>query len=379
MIYLDNAATTLHKPPAVAAAVAAALGSLGNSGRGVHDGSLSSARTVYEARARLARLLGCPGADRVVFTTNSTEALNLTLCGLFGPGDHLISTDLEHNSVLRPLYRLEDAGVRLSFVPADRAGAIRYEDFEALVAADTRAIVCTHASNLTGDPVDLRRVGDIARAHGLRFIVDASQTAGLLPLDMAALGIDVLCFTGHKSLYGPQGTGGLCVGEGVCLRPLKVGGSGTHTFDRGQPQRLPESLEAGTLNAHGIAGLSAGVEYILERGVADLYRPARESADLFYGLVAPLPGITLYGNYSAPDRAPIVTLNLGDLDSAEVSRRLWDEHSIATRPGGHCAPRLHEALGTRERGAVRFSFSSFTTLEEAQTAALAVKELTDEL
>ena len=219
MIYLDNAATTRQKPPAVARAVLEALSSYGNCGRGGHEGALSAARTIYETREKIAALLGCPRADHVCFTQNSTQALNTALSGLLGPGDHVISTDLEHNSVLRPLYRLREAGAEVDFVPADSRGRLDYGAFERLLRPETRAVVCTHASNLTGDVVDIEWVGRFAKEHGLLFILDASQTAGVLPIDMTARHIDAVCFTGHKSLMGPQGTGGLCVREGVAPRP----------------------------------------------------------------------------------------------------------------------------------------------------------------
>ena len=375
MIYLDNAATTLRKPPCVVQAVTEALCSLGNSARGTHSGSLDAARTVYSARAKLAALFGCPSAERVVFTANSTQALNMALCGLLEHGDHVISTDLEHNSVLRPLYRLEqERNVALSFVPADRNGQLNYDAFEALVRPETRAVVCTHASNLTGDLVDLSRVGAFARTHGLTLIVDASQTAGVFPIDMTSSGIGILCFTGHKSLMGPQGTGGLGLADGVSLRPWAVGGTGVKTFERFQPEDYPVRLEAGTLNGHGIAGLSAAVDFIQATGMDCIRAHEQALAHRFYEGVRSLPGIRLYGDFFR-ERAPVVALNLGDYDSAAVADELSETYGIATRPGGHCAPRLHAALGTKEQGAVRFSFSWFNTEAETDEAIRALKEL----
>ena len=220
MTYFDHAATSLPKPQPVVDAVAQAMGSLGNAARGVHAGSLSAARTIYEAREKLAAFFGCPRPDHVVFTCNATEALNITLSGLLSPGDHAIATDYDHNSVLRPLYRLErERGVSLSFLPADRRGRLDYTALEGLLQPRTRLLVCTHASNLTGDLVDIAALGRFAKAHGLLFVLDAAQTAGVFPIHMGRLGLDVVCFTGHKSLMGPQGTGGLCVGAGVEIRP----------------------------------------------------------------------------------------------------------------------------------------------------------------
>ena len=376
MIYLDNAATTLKKPDCVVEAVTAALCSMGNSSRGTHDSSLKSARAVFSARLSLANLFHAPGPERVVFTQNSTEALNMAVCGLFQQGDHVITTDLEHNSVLRPLYRLEDEGIiTLSVVPADRQGRVDYDDFEKLLRPETRGIVCTHASNLTGNVLDLHKIGTIARAHGLLLVVDASQTAGAYPIDMEKMGISVLCFTGHKGLLGPQGTGGLCVAEGVDIRPFKVGGSGVQSYSRTHPAEMPTRLEAGTLNGHGIAGLGAGVDFILETGVEEIHRQETALARRFYEGVKDIPGVTVYGNFSTWDRTAVVALNIGDHDSGAVSDVLWEDFAIATRPGAHCAPRMHRALGTAEQGAVRFSFSLFNTEEETDAAINAVKEL----
>lgn len=378
MIYLDNAATTRPKPPGVAEAVAAAMSSYGNCGRGVHGDALSAARTVYGVRQQLADLFGCPRADRVAFTPNSTMALNIAISGLLGPGDHVISTDLEHNSVLRPLYRLRAGGTAVDFVPADRQGQIDYSDFEKLLRPNTRAVVCTHASNLTGDMVDIGRVGAFCRANGLLFILDASQTAGVFPIDMAALGVDVVCFTGHKSLLGPQGTGGLCVGEGVDIRPFAVGGTGVQSFLETQPQEYPTRLEAGTLNSHGIAGLGAALDYLERTGLDAVRAHEAGLARRFYQAVRDLPGVRAYGDFDAAERAPIVTLNIADLDSSEVSDELAERFGIATRPGAHCAPRLHRALGTTDQGAVRFSWGWANTEAETDAAAEAVRVLAEE-
>lgn len=378
MIYLDNAATTLHKPPQVAQAVLQAMSSLGNAARGGHGGALQASRTVYDARAKLARLFGCPRPDHVIFTANSTEALNMAISGAIGGSGHVITTDLEHNSVLRPLYRLRDEnGTRLSFVPADGQGRVDYGDFERLICPDTKAIVCTHASNLTGSWIDLARVGRIAKEHGLLFVVDASQTAGAMPIHMTEMGVDILCFTGHKGLMGPQGTGGLCIREGVDIRPWKVGGTGVHSYDQHQPQEYPARLEAGTLNSHGIAGLSAALDFILDTGVERIGQRERQLADRFYQGVRRVAGVTVYGDFSEPCRAAIVALNLRDYDSAAVSDELSETYQIATRPGAHCAPRMHQALGTAEQGAVRFSFSWFNTEDEVDQAIRALRELAE--
>lgn len=378
MIYLDNAATTLHKPPQVMEAVLHAMITMGNAARGAHGGALEASRTVFGTREKLARLFSCRRADHVVFTANSTEALNIAINGTIHRGDHVISTDCEHNSVLRPLYRLEEErGVELDFVPADRQGRVDYSDFERLMRPNTRAVVCTHCSNLTGNIMDLERISDIAHRHGALLLVDASQTAGTVPIHMEALGVDVLCFTGHKGLMGPQGTGGLCIRPGVEIAPWKVGGSGVHSYDRHHPMEYPTRLEAGTLNSHGIAGLSAALDVILERGVEDIQRAEHALMQRFYEGVRDIPGVTVYGDFSVPERCAIVALNIRDYDSSAVSDELTVTYGIATRPGAHCAPRMHKALGTTEQGAVRFSFSFYNTEQEIDAAIAAVRAIAE--
>ncbi|MBE7008916.1 MAG: cysteine desulfurase [Ruminococcaceae bacterium] len=378
MIYLDNAATTLQKPPQVAEAMLAALRTLGNSARGAHEGAMDAAHTIYGARVKLAAFFNCPRPDHVVWTSNITESLNIALTGMLGPGDHAIATDLEHNSVLRPLYRLEaERGVAVDFVPADKRGCVDYADFERLLRPNTKLIVCTHASNLTGNLVDVKRVAAIAHAHGALLVVDAAQTAGTRRVDMQDLGADVLCFTGHKGLMGPQGTGGLCVREGVEIAPFKVGGTGVQTYSKTQPEQYPTRLEAGTLNGHGIAGLSAAIDYLNEVGVEKIEAKEAALTRRFCDGVRAIPGVTVYGDFSG-GHAGIVALNVKDRDSGEVSDILSGDYGVATRAGAHCAPRLHEALGTKEQGAVRFSFSWFTTENEIDAALAAVREIAEE-
>ena len=383
MIYLDNGATTLRKPECVKEDLLEAMASMGNSGRGVHDASLYAGRTIYRARESLAELLGAAAPEQVVFTANATESLNLVLGGLFGPGDHVITTVCEHNSVLRPLYRLQ--GVELSVLPVKaeageerQAGILAYDELESLLRPNTKALIITHASNLTGNITDLEQAAAFTKKHSLLLIVDAAQTAGAVPMDMERMGIDVLCFTGHKGLYGPQGTGGVCVRPGLSIRPLKVGGSGIHSFDREHPSEMPAALEAGTLNGHGIAGLGAAARWLLETGVEQIR--AREQALLrrFVDGVKEVEGVTLYGNPDLDRRTGIQSLNIREYDSARVADWLYEDYGIAVRGGAHCAPLMHEALGTREQGAVRFSFSYFNTEEEADEAAAAVRELAEE-
>lgn len=377
MIYFDNAATTLHKPHEVIEAVVHAMTTAGNASRGTHTVSLAASRTVYETRKKIADFFHCSRADHVIFTSNSTEALNIAICGTLGKGDHIISTDLEHNSVLRPLYHLEEQGASLTFLSANKKGCIDYDDFKRSIKPNTKAIVCTHASNLTGNVLDIERIGRIAKAHNLLFIVDASQSAGCIEINMENMNIDILCFTGHKGLLGPQGTGGLCIHESVEIRPFKHGGSGIHSYEKGQPQAYPARLEAGTLNSHGIAGLCAAINYINTITIPVIAKKEQELLWHFYKGICNIPEIHIYGDFDTKERAAILSLNIEGYDSGTVSDLLSQEYDIATRPGAHCAPRMHQALGTTETGAVRFSFSSFNTMEEVETAIQALKELVE--
>lgn len=377
MIYLDNAATTMHKPQTVIDAVTQAMCSLGNAGRGATSGALDAARTIHACRAKLARLLGCPRADHVCFTPNSTAALNTVINGVVRPGDRVVTTVLEHNSVLRPLNRLAtEQGVTVEHAGCDASGVLDYDELERLVTPGTRAVVVTHASNVTGNAVDVARVAAMAHAAGALVIIDASQSAGTAHIDMQAMGLDVVCFTGHKGLMGPQGTGGLAVAEGIDVAPWAMGGTGVHSFDALQPLEWPTRLEAGTLNGHGIAGLSAGLDFIeAQGGVEAIAAHERSLAERFLAGVREIPGIALYGAFDQPVRSAIVSLNVGDIDSAEISDALMQGWGIATRPGAHCAPLMHRALGTERQGIVRFSFGYFNTEEEVDTAIDALRDL----
>lgn len=377
MIYLDNAATTMHKPQTVIDAVTQAMCSLGNAGRGATSGALDAARTIHGCRTKLARFLGCPRADHVCFTPNSTAALNTVINGVVRPGDRVVTTVLEHNSVLRPLNRLAvEQGVTVEYAGCDANGVLDYDELEQLVTPGTRAVVVTHASNVTGNSVDVAHVAAVAHAAGALVIVDASQSAGTAKIDMDTMGLDVVCFTGHKGLMGPQGTGGLAVAEGIDVAPWAMGGTGVHSFDALQPLEWPTRLEAGTLNGHGIAGLSAGLDFIeAQGGVEAIASSERALADRFLAGVREIPEIKLYGAFDQPTRSAIVSLNVGDIDSAEISDALMQGWGIATRPGAHCAPLMHRALGTERQGVVRFSFGYFNTDEEVDTAIDALRDL----
>ena len=385
MIYLDSAATSFYRPPCVAQAVAEAISSMGNCSRGAYKEALTGARVIYETRALLAEMFHGDGPEQVAFTANSTESLNIAIKGLIRPGDRVVTTVLEHNSVLRPLYEMEKLGAELVIVGCEKAeenadeeeknrvkrlGKLDYRALQAAITPGTRAVVMTHASNLTGNCTDLVKIGEWCKKAGALFIVDASQTAGHFPVNMQESHIDVLCFTGHKGLMGPQGTGGLCVRKGLGIKPLLSGGSGILTFEKKHPSVMPTALEAGTLNGHGIAGLRAALLYIKEEGIDTI----RNLMKLFYEQVKEIPDIRIYGDFSQKDRAAIVSLNLGEEDSGEISDYLSAEYEIDTRSGGHCAPLMHGALGTVDQGAVRFSFSHFNTEEQVECAVQALKE-----
>lgn len=364
MIYLDNAATTLKKPDSVKKAVLQAMDTFGNASRGAHAPALDALRVLMEARIALASLFGLSDPMRVVFTPNATVALNIAISGING---HIVTTAADHNAVLRPIYRRGNYTV----VPCDSKGCISTEAIAAAIRPDTGAVVLAHASNVTGNVFDIQSIGEICAEHGVHFIVDAAQSAGLLSIDMK--NISALCFTGHKSLFGPQGTGGLCLGDGFMPEPLYVGGSGHHSFDIKHPHELPDALEAGTQNAHGIAGLLAGVHYIQATGLSAIHSKADGLARLFAHSLADTPGVTLYGDLDAPLRTPVISLTIEGYDSAEVASLLYEKYDIAVRAGAHCAPLIHEALSLS--GSVRFSFSHFNTEEETQVAVDAIRTL----
>lgn len=380
-VYLDNAATTQQKPACVAEAVVAALSSFGNSGRDTGGSALDASRVIYEAREKMCRLLHADSPKQIVFTSNSTEALNMAIRGLFSHGDHVISSVMEHNAVLRPIYDIElEQGVSHTFIGVDEKGRLLLSEVEKNIRPETKALIFTHASNVTGNANDLYALGKIAKAHNLLFLVDASQTAGVLPIDMQAMGIDVLAFTGHKGLYGPQGTGGMAVREGLSVRPLKSGGTGVLSYLKHQPDEMPTHLECGTMNGHSLAGLRASLTWLMDEiGVENVHRHETKLAKRFYDGLKDMAALHFYGDYEAEERAAIVSLNIADYDSSEVSDQLEQDYGISTRPGAHCAPLIHEAMGTVEQGMVRFAFSWFNTEEDTDYAVNAVRELASDI
>ena len=378
MIYLDSAATSFLKPPQVAEAVCQSFGHIGNAGRGAHAPTLNASRLLYSTREKLAQLFHAEAPACIAFASNATQALNTAINGLIGPEDHVITTVCEHNSVLRPLFRKEKNGTQLSIVPADEKGNISPELLSACLRSNTRAIVMHHASNITGNVTDLEKIADIAHTAGALLIVDAAQTAGSLPIDVQRMGIDVLCFTGHKGLMGPQGTGGIYVRKDLQIPSFLVGGSGVHSFSHEHPADYPTALEAGTLNTPGIAGLSAALDFVMKTGPSAIHMREIALARAFYDAIRRLDGVMVYGDWTTDNRAAIVTLGLSGWDAGEVSDVLMQDYGICTRAGAHCAPLVHRAFGTEHGGLVRFSFSYFNTEDEVRAAVDAVTELTQE-
>ena len=376
-IYLDNAATSFPKPAGVSDRMKYYLDCVGaNVNRSVYTAAQEAGLVTLTLRQRLAQLFDFPEPPtHVILTSGATAGLNMIISGLLRPGDHCIVSSMEHNAVMRPLLRLP--GVAVSRVPCDAEGFADLDALPGLFRENTRLVIMAHGSNVCGAVQDATAIGRICTEKGVPFALDAAQTAGAMLVDVQALGIDVLCFTGHKALLGPQGTGGLYVRPGLQVAPLVVGGSGVYSFDEHHPTEMPTALEAGTLNVPGIAGLGAGVRWLLTQGVEALETKENALARLFYETVREIPGVWLYGDFTAP-RAPIVSLNLAGEDSARVADALWEEYGICVRAGAHCAPLMHRALGTVEQGVVRFSLSHTNTRQEALAAARAVRSLAEE-
>jgi cysteine desulfurase/selenocysteine lyase len=382
MIYFDNAATSWPKPPGVAEAMVHFINEVGaNPGRAGHRLAVEAGRIVYNAREAAAELFNAPDPLRIAFGHNVTEALNLALRGLLRPGDHVITSSMEHNSVMRPLRALERRGVELTVAPCSPEGFLALADVEAAIRPNTVMIALNHASNVVGTVLPVAEVGRLCRQHDLLFLVDAAQTGGAYPVDVQADAIDLLGFTGHKSLGGPMGTGGLIVGERVDekqMEPLKRGGTGSRSEYEEQPDFMPDMCESGTPNAVGLAGLEAGVRWVLERGVRAIR--AHEVAltqRLIAGLRA-IPGVTVYGCCDAELQTATVSFNVAGMEPSEVGLRLDDEYGVMCRVGLHCAPTAHKTLGTFPVGTVRFGLSAFNTLDEVEAALAAVGELTRE-
>lgn len=380
MIYFDNAATTFPKPPEVIEAVSDCLKNYcANPGRGGHKLSLQSGRVILEARELLAELYNSNSPDRIILTHNATEALNLALKGFLKKGSHVITTSMEHNSVMRPLKALEKLGIETAVVQCSRKGDIDISDIEKEIRKETVLITVTHASNVVGTIMPISEIGSLAKNYGLEFLVDASQTAGVYEIDVDKMNISMLAFTGHKSLLGPQGTGGLYIREGLDLTPLKEGGTGSKSDSLYQPDIIPDRFESGTHNTPGIAGLCAGINFIKELGIANIRKHEQELAQYFRDGLKGIKQIKVYGTQDIYKQAPVVSINIGEIGSSEVSYILDQTFDIATRSGLHCAPIAHKTLGTLEQGTVRFSFGYFNTREEIEKTIAAIEQIVREL
>ncbi len=376
MIYLDNAATSWPKAPGVARAVAAALNyPSGNPGRTSHRVADEAAMRIQECRENLAQLFGIANPLRICFAANTTEALNIAIKGVLVPGDHVVCSSMEHNSVWRPLCALRCRGVHVSVARAAADGVVSVEAIARLLRPSTRLIVLTHASNVTGSLQPVAEVGALARECGIPLLVDAAQTAGSVSIDVDAMHIDMLAFPGHKGLLGPAGTGGLYVGESVDVRPLKEGGTGSVSLDAHQPGFYPDRLESGTLNLPGIAGLAVSVQSLLQRGVASVARHEYRCMDRLLRGLAAIGGVTLYGPPRDQPRASVVSFNVRSLDPAQVAAALDERAGIACRPGWHCAALAHRTIGTVKTGTVRLSPGPFTSMREIDEALGAVAAL----
>lgn len=371
--YFDQAATSYPKPPEVIRAVADAMEHAGgNPGRSGHRLSVAAQRIVEGSRRALADLLGVPDDSRLIFTRNATQGLNLVLKGILRPGHRVVTTSLEHNAVMRPLRSLERRGVRLTVVGARPDGTLDLEDWEAALRRGADVAVFTHGSNVVGTVLPLAEMAALARRHGARVVVDAAQTVGCVPLDVAASGADAVAFTGHKALLGPQGTGGVWIAPDLEVDFWEEGGTGSRSDEELQPEFYPDRFESGTPNTPGIAGLGAGVRYTQRAGLESIRRAEEALVARFLDRVGSIRGVTLYGPRGAAGRLPVVSLNVGDADPAEVSLALDEGYGILTRPGLHCAPAAHRTIGTFPRGTVRFSFDYRTTEEDIEAAAAAL-------
>ncbi|HBV87081.1 MAG TPA: cysteine desulfurase [Desulfosporosinus sp.] len=380
MIYLDNAATTWPKPQQVVLAIEEALVHKGgNAGRGGHGAAMQVARLIYQTREDLCTLFGMDDPTRVIFTQNATHALNQALFGLLQQGDHVITSSIEHNAVARPLWALQQRGVEVSEVPGISGKEFDFDAYRKAFRPNTKLVVTLHASNVTGTLLPIQEIGQIAHDYGAYYLLDAAQTAGVFPIDMGRLAVDLLAFPGHKGLLGPQGTGGLIVKPEIRLEPLIYGGTGSLSEEDRQPGFLPDALESGTLNGAGIAGLGAGVRYILKEGVDKIRIREQTLCQKLWNGLREIPGVTLYGSDIVEQRSPIVAFNIGELDSVVASFILEEKAGVIARAGLHCAAHAHRMLGTLDQGVVRFSPSHFTSEEEIERALLAVRTVAEEL
>ncbi len=378
MIYLDNAATTWPKPESVYRALDEfARQAAANPGRSGHRMAVAAEAKVTEARGRVARLLNAESPDRVILTLNATDALNIAIKGILRPGDHVVTSVLEHNSINRPLAALEQAGaISVTRIPAEPDGSLSVDKLRGALTPATRLVALTHGSNVLGVVNDAAALGATSMAHGAVLLLDASQTAGVVPIDVQASQLDLVAFPGHKGCFGPMGTGALYVRPGIALRAFREGGTGFGAESELQPEKMPFHLEGGTPNAHGLAGLAAGLEFLEKEGVGTIGAHERDLALRFAEEARRVPGVTVWSAKSPDRQIGPVSLSVRGRDPAEVGAALDERYGIACRPGLHCAPGTHRHLGTFPSGTVRFSFGYFNTAADVDAAARALREIT---
>ncbi|HEY8528742.1 MAG TPA: aminotransferase class V-fold PLP-dependent enzyme [Paenibacillaceae bacterium] len=377
VVYLDNAATSWPKPPGVLEAMTECLQKYGaNPGRGSHGLALQAGRVLLEARQALARLFRVANPNDIIFTLNTTHALNIAIQGSLRPGDHAVTTAIEHNSIRRPLEAMRRLrGVDVTYVRTDEAGRLDPADLVAALRPNTRLVAVTHSSNLLGTLLPVGEIGAVTRSRGILFLVDAAQTAGTVDIDVEAMNIDLLAFPGHKGLMGPLGTGGLYIRPDVELEPLMYGGTGSRSEEPAQPEVRPDKYEAGSPNTVGIAGLGAGVRFVLERSVREIAAKERMLTRRLMDGLRDIPGVRILGPGPEEERTAIVSFVLEGIDPAETAFRLDREYGIAVRAGYHCAPLAHERAGTLDRGAVRASPGYFNSEADIDALVAAVEEL----
>jgi len=376
MIYLDNAATTYPKPECVYEAIMDCMKNYcANPGRAGHKLAMKAAREIYDTRENIAKLFNVDNPMNIVFTNNATDSLNLAIKGLVKSGDHIITTSMEHNSVIRPIKALEKNNVENTVVQCDKDGFLNIEDLKSAIKPNTKLIVTTHASNVCGTLIDIKSVGEVAKENNILYLVDASQTAGVYDIDTKKINVDMIAAPGHKCLLGPQGTGILYIREGLELNILKEGGTGSKSEDLFQPNLLPDKYESGTHNTPGIVGLNQGVKFILEEGIENIRKHEEDLCEYMLNRLEEVPNIVIYGPKDSKKRAAVISINIGNMDSGEITFLLDSEYDIATRSGIHCAPLAHKTLGTLEQGAVRFSLGYFNTKQDIDTAIEALKQI----
>ena len=376
MIYLDNAATTYPKPQKVYDSMMDCMKNYcANPGRSGHKLAMKSAREIYDTRENIAKLFNIENPMNIIFTSNATDSLNIAIKGVVNEGDHIITTSMEHNSVIRPIKSLEKYGIENTIVDCDKEGFLNIENIKNAIKPNTKLIVTKHASNVCGTLIDIKSVGEIAKENNILYLVDASQTAGVYEIDVKSINVDMIAAPGHKCLFGPQGTGILYIREGLNINISKEGGTGSKSEDLFQPDILPDKYESGTHNTPGIVGLNEGVKFILETGIENIREYEEQLCEYMLNKLKEVPNIIIYGPSDSTQRAAVISINIDKMDSGELTFLLDSEYDIATRSGIHCSPLAHKTLGTLEQGAVRFSLSYFNTKDDIDKAIDALKDI----